>query len=96
VRVGGHFRCNSDATLKRAALDGIGILRFPELFVEQELRDGRLVKILSEYEMHCVWLSAVFPTRENLAPKVRVFVDFLAEHFGNGAPPARRNARLSY
>src|SRR5690606_9588655 len=39
VRVSGGFRCNSDGALKRAALDGIGILRFPELFVQEELRD---------------------------------------------------------
>ncbi len=81
VRVSGGFRCNSDGALKRAALDGIGILRFPELFVQEELRDGRLVAVLGEYEMHKVTLSAVFPTRAHLAPKVRVFVDFLVEHF---------------
>lgn len=79
VRVGGTFRCTSDAALKRAALDGLGVLRFPKLFVEEELRDGRLEAVLTEYETQQVSLAAVFPTRENLAPKVRVFVDFVAE-----------------
>ncbi|HEX7046277.1 MAG TPA: LysR family transcriptional regulator [Gammaproteobacteria bacterium] len=82
VRVQGGFRCNNDGALKRAALDGLGILRFPALFVEKELREGILIAVLSEFEMQKVTLSAVFPTRQNLAPKVRVFVDFLAEQFG--------------
>lgn len=83
VRVQGSFRCNNDGALKRAALDGLGILRFPALFVERELREGTLAAVLQEFEMQKVTLSAVFPTRQNLAPKVRVFVDFLAEQFAN-------------
>ena len=81
VRVNGGFRCNNDGALKRAALDGLGILHFPEIFIEQELREGRLVAILADFEMQKLNLSAVFPTRHNLPPKVRVFVDFLAEQF---------------
>jgi DNA-binding transcriptional LysR family regulator len=85
VRVSGPIRCNNDGALRRAALDGLGILRFPELFVQQELRDGRLKAILQEFEIQQLSLSAVFPARANLAPKVRVFVDYLAEQF-NGMP----------
>jgi DNA-binding transcriptional LysR family regulator len=81
VRVHGGFRCNNDGALKRAALDGLGLLRFPELFVAEELRDGRLVAVLAGYEAQTLTLSAVFPTRHGLAPKVRAFVDFLADHF---------------
>lgn len=83
VRVRGKFRCNSDAALKRAALDGHGILRFPELFIEKELREGALVRLLDGFDPPLASLSAVFPARENLAPKVRVFVDYLAEQFRN-------------
>ena len=81
VRVHGSFRCNNDGALKRAAVDGLGLLRLPELFVRDELRSGALVAVLQAFEMHSVTLSAIFPARHNLAPKVRVFVDFVAEHF---------------
>lgn len=82
VRVGGRFRCNNDSALIHAALDGIGILHCPDLFIAGELRAGRLVPLLQDWESQAHALNVVFPTRENLAPKVRVFVDFLAEHFG--------------
>jgi DNA-binding transcriptional LysR family regulator len=84
IRVGGRFRCNNDSALIRAALDGMGILHCPDLFIADELRTGRLVPLLQDYETPVLSLAVVFPTRENLAPKVRVFVDFMAEHFRSG------------
>lgn len=83
VKVVGNYRCNSDQMLKRAALEGHGVLRMPELFIADELRDKRLVRILDDYALPPFTLAAVFPTRTNLAPKARVFVEFLARHFGS-------------
>ncbi len=82
AKVSGNYRCNSDQMLKRAALEGHGVLRMPELFIADELRDGRLVRILEDYDLAPFTLAAVYPTRRNLAPKARVFVEFLARYFG--------------
>lgn len=79
VRVKGSFRSNNDAVLKRAALDGKGFLRFPKIFIADELERGDLVTVLESYEIQTTTLSVVFPTRRNMAPKVRVFVEYLAE-----------------
>jgi DNA-binding transcriptional LysR family regulator len=81
ISVRGRFRCNNDQLLKRAALDGRGIIHMPELFIRDELCSGALVEVLGDYALPPITLAAVFPTRENLAPKVRVFVDFLARVF---------------
>lgn len=82
VPVRGRLRCNNDQALKQAALDGIGVARSPELFVAPELAAGRLVRLLADFEPPPELLCAVFPARANLAPKVRVFVDFLARQLG--------------
>lgn len=79
VNVDGPFRCNNDGMLLRAALDGIGVLHMPDLFVARHLADGSLVQVLKAYETPELRLAAVFPTRANLAGKVRAFVDFVAE-----------------
>lgn len=81
VHVRSVLRCNSDDALKHAALDGLGVTRFPEVFIIGELASGRLRRILEDFEPARSTLCAVFPTRANLPPKVRVFVDFLADHF---------------
>jgi DNA-binding transcriptional LysR family regulator len=78
VNVDGPFRCNNDGMLLRAAVDGVGILHMPDLFITQQLAAGTLVPVLEAYEGPELRLAAVFPTRANLAGKVRAFVDFVA------------------
>lgn len=90
VPAGGGLRCNNDEALKEAALQGMGIARFPALFVSDVLATGRLVTLLDDFEPLPSAICAVFPTRRNLAPKVRVFVDFLAERLGDIATQAVR------
>ncbi len=47
------------------------------------LHAGRLVHILPEWsEPADTAVYAVYPAARHLSPKVRVFVDFLAERFG--------------
>ncbi len=82
VTVSGTMRSNSDFVLKQAALDGLGVGMFPAFFVERELADGRLVQTLKDYETPQLYINAVYATRRHLLPKVRVFMEFLAGHFG--------------
>jgi DNA-binding transcriptional LysR family regulator len=83
VTVHGSIRCNSDFVLKQAALDGLGLGTFPDFFVERELAEGRLVRVLPEYETPAASVNVVYATRRQLLPKVRAFVDFLAGRFGS-------------
>ena len=78
VIVDGRMRCNSDEGLKAAALHGLGIVQFPEIFVREELAAGELITVLDDFAPPPDSIYAVFPSRENLAPKVRVFVDHVA------------------
>ena len=45
------------------------------------VRAGQLEVLLEDYALPSADIYAVYPNKENLAAKVRVFVDFLAEHF---------------
>lgn len=77
VSVQGALRCNDDIALKQWLLEGLGIRMFPRFFVERELRRGEVVELLPEWEPPMLSISAMFATRQHLAPKVRAFVDFL-------------------
>lgn len=77
--------CNSDFVLKQAALDGVGLAQFPRFFVARELADGRLVQALPGYGTPELSINAVYVSRRNLLPKVRAFVDFLAERLPGNA-----------
>lgn len=79
VPVKGALRCNDDTALKQWLLEGLGIRQFPRFFVERELKQGRVVELFPGWESPPLTISAVFATRQHLAPKVRAFVDFLVE-----------------
>lgn len=59
------------------ALRGCGIIQLPRFHVEEELQDGRLVEVLAEWASPDLSISAMYPQRRQLSPRVRVFVDWL-------------------
>ena len=83
VRVAGRLRVNNGDALLQAAIGGLGIALLPSFICGAELRAGRLVQLLPEWNGHSgVDIFAVYPASRNLSPKVRVFIDFLAARFG--------------
>jgi DNA-binding transcriptional LysR family regulator len=83
--VRGPLRANNGEILREAAMAGIGLLIDPTFITYQAIRSGDLVPIMSEWCTRQNGIHAVYPHREHLSPKVRVFIDFLAGHFGD--PP---------
>jgi DNA-binding transcriptional LysR family regulator len=79
VPVQGSVRSNDANTLRLAALEGVGIGRGPLFILEEDLRSGRLVQVLPQLKSVDPDLWVVYPSRRQLAPKVRFFVDFLEE-----------------
>lgn len=78
--------CDDGASVRIAAKAGVGVCISSVWSVYKELNDGSLVRILPDYEVNdnsAIWL--VYPKSNVLAPKVRVFIDYLIEKIGN--PP---------
>ena len=82
VRVSGSLRANNGEALRTAALAGLGILRSPTFIVGPDLKAGRLKPVLCDFVPQDSAIYAVYPHRRHLTPKVRAFIDFLAERFG--------------
>lgn len=83
VRVKGGLHTNNGDLLREAALAGMGIIRQPSFIVGDDVRSGRLVPLLPKYHNEVLSIHAVYPSRQHLSAKVRTFVDFLAEQFGD-------------
>ncbi|MGB7319274.1 MAG: substrate binding domain-containing protein, partial [Planktotalea sp.] len=77
----GTFEGNSTDVIFHATLAGIGIARLPRYMTDAKFRSGELVHVLPEYSPPSTDIAVMFPERRNLAPKTRVFVDFLVRHF---------------
>jgi len=81
VRVSGNLHANNGDLLAEAAARGVGIVFEPAFVVGPEVRAGRLVPLLQEFVPPPLAIYAVYPSRKHLSAKVRLFVDFLVEHF---------------
>ncbi len=72
---------NSDA-LHRVALLGHGIVCLPTFIAGDDLRAGRLVRVLPKQLALEVSAFAIHPHSRHPAPKVRALIDFLAASLG--------------
>ena len=79
VRVTGAFLANDSEAVRRAARAGYGVALLPEIQVIDDLRAGRLFRLLEDYPSQRVPMQIVYPSRRNLAPRTRVVMDFLVE-----------------
>jgi DNA-binding transcriptional LysR family regulator len=79
VRVSGAFIANDSEAVRRAARAGHGIALLPEIQLIDDLRAGRLFRLMEDYESQRVPVHIVYPSRRNLAPRTRVVMDFLVQ-----------------
>lgn len=86
IRVGGRLTANNGETLRRAAEAGLGIAMQPSFILGNAVSEGRLVEILPDHPLETVGIHAVYPPGRFTQPKLRVFIDFLAEHFRDMGP----------
>ena len=81
VGVDGPLISNNGDVLVEAAANGVGIAALPSFIAHSHLRDGRLECLLAAHPLAGSVISAVYPHRRHLSPKVRVFIDFLIQRF---------------
>lgn len=81
VRIAGRVRADNSAALREAILDGLGIGMVPLWLVGEDIRAGRLVRLLEGFEPAALPIHAVSPPRRFTPPRVTAFVAHLAREF---------------
>lgn len=87
VEVRGALRADNGDILLAAAQQGMGITRQPSFMVGEAIAAGRLIPLLTGYQIPTFTLSALFPSRRYLPAKVRLMVDFLLAEWGGEIAP---------
>ncbi len=80
---------NDADTAYQLARLGYGLIQAPRYRFEEDLRNGSLVEILTDCPPPLLPLAAYYPQNRQLSPRVRVFVDWVAEVFSDPAVIAR-------
>lgn len=83
IKVSGALECNDGAVLHEWALQGKGLAWRSMWEVGADLKVGRLVAVLQEYAAPPNGIYALFPQRRHLPLRVRLFIDFLKNSYGN-------------
>lgn len=68
-------------SLQQAAVAGLGIVALPSYIARAAVERGELQRVLPEWIAGDATLTALVPSRKNMLPSVRVFLDHLAAEF---------------
>lgn len=86
VRVSGRIRSNNGSALVHAAVSGLGLTLSPDFIAADAIRSGDLQPVLEDWIDSKMDVWALYPHRRYLSAKVRLFVDYLREHFSDNPP----------
>ncbi|MGU7839473.1 LysR substrate-binding domain-containing protein [Burkholderia sp. AW33-5] len=79
---------NSSQAYLACCIAGLGLIQAPRDGLAPLLEDGSLVEVLPEWRAAPLPVSVVFPNGRHLAPRVRIFVDWLAHTLDDARRPA--------
>lgn len=83
VDVRGRFRADNSEAVREAVISGAGVAVIPVWMFTDEIETGRVKIILDAFEPKQLPIHAVYPSRRQVAAKVREMIDFLAAEFEN-------------
>jgi DNA-binding transcriptional LysR family regulator len=76
--------CTNNAEILRdAAVGEQGIALLPTFIAGPDLRAGKLHSVLTDYRAPQLSVCALYPPTRHVSMKVRAFIDFLVERFGD-------------
>jgi LysR family transcriptional regulator for bpeEF and oprC len=68
---------NDALTIHRLILNGAGLGVLAGSMCARDIEAGRLVRLFPDWKLDDLDVSIVFPSRRELSPVVRAFVDFM-------------------
>ena len=83
LKVSGSLATTSGEVLYDWVMLGKGIGLKGLWDIESDLREGRLVECLADFSGEPIDLYAVFASRTHMPPRMRVFIDFIADAFAH-------------
>ncbi|MFY0641716.1 MAG: LysR family transcriptional regulator [Bermanella sp.] len=84
VKAQGRFRTDNGEAVRDACIQGLGITINSYWNAYEYLKRGELIHILEDYPViagTAIW--AVYPSSRQLSPKVRAFIDYFSNAYGD-------------
>ena len=87
IRVPSNRSANDSDVVRRWAVAGKGIAYKSQLDMADDLRAGRVLRLLPEYQSPNIDLNLMSPTRKQITPAVLLLRDMLREKFARLLDP---------
>ena len=84
-----RFASNNVGAVYEAAAAGAGIAVLTDFMVASDCERGLLTYVLPDWTGRAIEVNAVYPARQNLPPRLSLFLDHLAKSL---APPPWANS----
>lgn len=81
VRVSGSLATNNAQALRKAALAGFGIVYVPRCCVYQDLQQGTLKTILTDFKTRQLGVYAIYPFTKHLPEKLKLLIEHIKQAY---------------
>jgi DNA-binding transcriptional LysR family regulator len=82
-----YFTTTDIVLARETALAALGVAMLTQALAAEDVRAGRLVRVLPEIALPPVSISAVYLERRYLPVRIRAFIDMMAESISAAEPP---------
>ncbi|MDX6914957.1 LysR family transcriptional regulator [Pectobacterium carotovorum] len=86
----GRMDIDSSEAMLSSAISGFGIIQLPDYLAFRALEAGDLVAVLTEFRVEPEPVRIIYPSKRHLSPRIRGFVDLIAEDWQNNGVPWKR------
>ena len=93
ITVDGPLCTNNVVIIRDAVLAGVGVAWLPDYVIGDELRDGRLVRLLPEAKLPPILVYGIMPKQARQTATVRAVLDILGAALRAQAAKLRTEAR---
>lgn len=95
LQVAPRMRTHNADIRRKAAEEGLGVARLSPKFVEEQVRQGTLVRVLPAYTSSPLKVYVLMPARKLMPAAVRALLDLMERSLAPAAPPrvVRRTAK---
>ncbi|WP_010322799.1 LysR family transcriptional regulator [Marinobacterium stanieri] len=83
VTMGGRLRTNSLSFVREMILQHMGIGRLPDVFCNELVESGRVVRVLDDFKLEALEINALYASRRNLNPRVGAFLDHMTDRLND-------------
>lgn len=81
IPVKGSITSNEANVLLLASLNGAGISQQPRYSAQPLIDDGHLLPVLPDWDLPTLGIHAIYASRQQMTPALRVFIDFIKQKF---------------